>query len=106
MGVGGLLGTLGLRSGASEIAGRRGDGGGTVTLLELSAEYRESAELLRSRLRTLRRQLRRAEEPAVCFSLQRRIAMLTELLRQTNELAELTERYYERGYWRNEKYTV
>ena len=84
MGVGGLLGTLGLRSGASEIA----------------------AELLRSRLRTLRRQLRRAEEPAVCFSLQRRIAMLTELLRQTNELAELTERYYERGYWRNEKYTV
>ena len=77
-----------------------------MTLLELSAEYRESAELLRSRLRTLRCQLRRAEEPAVCFSLQRRIAMLTELLRQTKELAELTERYYERGYWRNEKYTV
>lgn len=77
-----------------------------MTLLELSAEYRASADLLRNRLRTLRHQLRQAEDPAVCFALQRRISLLTELLRQTNELTELTKRYYERGYWRNEKYTL
>ena len=77
-----------------------------MTLLELSAEYQASANLLRNRLRVLRRQLRQAEDPAVCFALQRRISLLTELLRQTNELTELTKRYYERGYWRNEKYTL
>ena len=77
-----------------------------MTLLELSAEYQASAVLLRNRLRALRRQLRQAEDPAVCFALQRRISLLTELLRQTNELTELTKRYYERGYWRNEKYTL
>ena len=77
-----------------------------MTLLELSAEYQASADLLRNRLRALRRQLRQAEDPAVCFALQRRISLLTELLRQTNELTELTKRYYERGYWRNGKYTL
>ena len=77
-----------------------------MTLLELSEEYQASADLLRNRLRTLRHQLRQAEDPAVCFALQRRISLLTELLRQTNELTELTKRYYERGYWRNEKYTL
>ena len=77
-----------------------------MTLLELSAEYQASADLLRNRLRALRRQLRQTEDPAVCFALQRRISLLTELLRQTNELTELTKRYYERGYWRNEKYTL
>ena len=77
-----------------------------MTLLELSAEYQASAALLRNRLRALRRQLRQAEDPAACFALQRRISLLTELLRQTNELTELTKRYYERGYWRNEKYTL
>ena len=77
-----------------------------MTLLELSAEYQASADLLRNRLRALRRQPRQAEDPAVCFALQRRISLLTELLRQTNELTELTKRYYERGYWRNEKYTL
>ena len=77
-----------------------------MTLLELSAEYQASADLLRNRLRALRRQLRQAEDPAVCFALQRRISLLTVLLRQTNELTELTKRYYERGYWRNEKYTL
>ena len=63
-----------------------------MTLLELSAEYQASADLLRNRLRALRRQLRQAEDPAVCFALQRRISLLTELLRQTNELTELTKR--------------
>jgi hypothetical protein len=28
------------------------------------------------------------------------------MLTQMNELAELTAHYYERGYWRNAKYTL
>ena len=40
------------------------------------------------------------------WRIKRRIAELTPLLTQMNELAELTERYYERGYYRNEKYTL
>ena len=40
------------------------------------------------------------------FWLKRRTAVLTEMLRQMNELAELTEHYYERGYYRNEKYRI
>ena len=34
------------------------------------------------------------------------MARLTPMLSEMNELAELTARYYERGFWRSEKYTV
>lgn len=37
--------------------------------------------------------------------MKRRIAELTPILTQMNELAELTERYYEKGYYRSEKYS-
>lgn len=77
-----------------------------MTLRELSREYEASAALLRARLRQLRVQLETAEEPEEIWHLQRRIYMLTRMLNQTNELAELTANYYERGYYRNEKYTV
>ena len=38
--------------------------------------------------------------------LQDRIRMLSTMLREANELAVLTERYYDRGYRRNAKYTI
>ena len=38
--------------------------------------------------------------------LKRRILELQQLQRQSRELAELTRHYYERGYYRNEKYTL
>ena len=38
--------------------------------------------------------------------LTRRILALEQLLRQSRELAELTQHYYERGYHRSEKYTL
>ena len=40
------------------------------------------------------------------FWLERRMAALAPMLRQMNELAELTAHYYERGYDRNEGYRV
>ena len=77
-----------------------------MTLAEMSREYAESAQLLRNRLRLLRQLLAQATDPEEIWHLKRRIAELTPMLTQMNELTELTARYYERGYWRNEKYTL
>lgn len=77
-----------------------------MTLQEMSAAYEASAGLLRARLRDLRRMLTQTQDPEVIFALKHRIAELTPLLTEMNELAELTKRYYERGYWRSEKYTI
>ncbi len=77
-----------------------------MTLLELSACYTAAAVPLRARLRELRLALAAATDPEEIWHLKRRIAELTPILTQMNELAQLTARYYERGYWRNEKYTV
>ncbi len=77
-----------------------------MTLTELSLCYEEAAVPLRSRLRELRMALAQAEDPEEIWHLKRRIAELTPMLTEMNELAELTARYYERGYWRSGKYTV
>lgn len=77
-----------------------------MTMTELSRSYRESAELLRQRLNELRRLRRQTTDPEERYFLTRRITDLTPLLTQMNELAELTEHYYDRGYWRSDKYTV
>lgn len=77
-----------------------------MTLKELSAEYRASAVPLRARLKELRKSLKEAKDPEEIWHLKRRIAELTPMLTQMNELAELTERYYERGYYRSDKYTL
>ena len=77
-----------------------------MTLREISREYEASASLLRRRLKQLRQELADAQDPEERWHLQRRIAVLTPMLTQMNELAELTARYYERGYYRNEKYTL
>lgn len=77
-----------------------------MTLREMSKDYAAAAVPLRNRLRQLRQELKVAEDPEVIWHLKRRIAELTPMLTQVNELAELTARYYEKGYYRNEKYTL
>lgn len=77
-----------------------------MSMEELSQAYAHSAGLLRCRLRQLRQMLNQTEDPEVAFALQQRISELAPMLTEMNDLAELTARYYERGYWRNEKYTV
>lgn len=77
-----------------------------MTLREISRGYREAAAPLRARLRQLRQELAKAEDPEEIWHIKRRIAELTPLLTQVNELAELTEHYYERGYYRGTKYTL
>lgn len=77
-----------------------------MTLREMSKDYRAAAVPLRQRLAQLRRELKAAQDPEAVWHIKRRIAALTPMLTEMNELAELTERYYERGYYRNEKYTL
>lgn len=77
-----------------------------MTLEQLSLAYQEAAVPLRARLRQLRLELAQAKDPEEMFHLKRRIAELTPMLTQVNELADLTAHYYERGYWRSEKYTL
>ena len=77
-----------------------------MTLEELSETYRKSADLLRQRLWELRIERVGMQDPERLWEIIRRIAELTPMLTEMNELAELTAHYYDRGYWRNEKYTV
>ena len=77
-----------------------------MTLQQMSKDYEASAALLRSRLRLLRQELAAATDPEEIWHIKRRIAELTPMLTQMNELADLTAHYYERGYYRSEKYTL
>ena len=77
-----------------------------MTLAEMSKDYEAAAVLLRARLRFLRLSLAQATDPEEIWHLKRRIAELTPMLTQMNELRDLTAHYYERGFYRNEKYTL
>ena len=77
-----------------------------MTLQELSRCYEEAAVPLRDRLRYLRQAVASSTDADEIWHLKRRIAELTPILTQMNELAELTAHYYDRGYYRNEKYTL
>ena len=77
-----------------------------MTLEELSRCYEEAAVPLRNRLRELRFALTETSDPEEIWHIKRRIAELTPMLTQMNELAELTAHYYDRGYYRSEKYTL
>ena len=77
-----------------------------MTLAQIGAGYRAAAVPLRRRLRELRTALKTAEDPEEVWHLKRRIAELTPMLTECNALAALCEHYYERGYYRNEAYTL
>jgi len=76
-----------------------------MTLIELSFEYRCSAEQLAQRIKQLHTQLKNTDGHDRTM-LENRIRALSSMHRQTRELAVLTGRYYDRGYYRNAKYTV
>lgn len=87
-------------------AGRRGGRERIMTLLELSVEYREHARMLDLHICQLEAVLERTRNEKQRLMLEHRIHMLSTMLREARELAVLTERYYERGYRRNAKYTL
>ena len=76
-----------------------------MTLFELSIEYRAQAEVLRTRIRELRTRLPELE-PDQRSTMEARLRMLTAMWREARDLAVFCERYYDRGYRRNAKYTI
>ena len=77
-----------------------------MTLAEISVTYEISAGLLRTRIRELRLAVREQTDPEAVRQLMARIAALEPLLRESRELAALTRHYYDREYYRNERYTL
>lgn len=75
-----------------------------MTLLELSTQYRTHATTLRERIALLVRL--EAKDEVERRLLETRVRILRTMWRETRDLAVLTERYYERGYCRNAKYTL
>lgn len=77
-----------------------------MTLCQMSSSYREDARVFSERITLLYAQLRGEESREERRRLLRRIDELRQIRRQSEELAELTERYYERSYYRDERYTM
>lgn len=76
-----------------------------MTLLRMAAGYRRSADLIRLRIVALKEAARTAE-PEERGRLEQRIRDLQALHRDTREVALILERYYDRRYHRNERYTL
>ena len=77
-----------------------------MTLLELSQQYRSSAQALLDRVHTLEARRRQETDELDRRLLERRIHCLSVMWRESRDLAVLCERYYERGYHHNGRYTV
>jgi hypothetical protein len=77
-----------------------------MMLFELAPAYRDSAAAIHLRICQLRDQAQSTADAEARRVLERRISVLLPLLIETRELAQLTARYYERGFRRNGKYTL
>lgn len=78
-----------------------------MTLLELSVQYRAQADALRARIALLEgTPPEQGPGEAGALLLQARVHMLRTMWREARDLAVLTARYYERGYRRNDRYTL
>ncbi len=77
-----------------------------MTLSELSIEYGKSAELIAQRLRLLRELERQCADEQEQARLHRRILDLRPLQQQCRELQKLTAYYYDRSFYRDEKYCI
>lgn len=78
----------------------------SMTLRELSVEYRTQAVVLRGRIQELRLRRTGTTSREEQFNLDDRIRTLLILWREARDLAMLTEHYYDRGYRRNARYTL
>lgn len=77
-----------------------------MTIKELAAQYRAAAQPIRQRLKELRLAKKQTNDREELFRIERRMAALSAMLTQLNELSDLMEHYYDRGYYRNEKYRL
>ena len=76
-----------------------------TTLLRMAASYRQSGDLIRLRIIALRDAAKTADDDERA-RLEQRIRDLNALYRDTREIAQVLERYYDRRYHKNERYTL
>ncbi|HIY21244.1 MAG TPA: hypothetical protein H9841_05000 [Candidatus Flavonifractor merdigallinarum] len=74
------------------------------TLAELAGLYIESAARLKVGIAALEARMEELDEPRR-RALERDIALLRQMLRETREVGEVVGHYYDRSYWRGGKYT-
>ncbi len=77
-----------------------------MTLREISQGYQESAGTIHTRIVELRVLEKSQTDAESARQLRRRIAELIPIWREMREIAALTNRYYDRSYHKNEKYTL
>lgn len=78
-----------------------------MRLIDLSAEYRESARLISERIKELQAAFREDKENLPdSFQIKLRIEALQAMYRETCEVAVLLEKYYDKEYRRNARYSL
>lgn len=77
-----------------------------MTLLEMSAQYADSAAAIHTRIVELRSAERAQNDSEAARLLRLRIKALLPLWREMRELTALTAHYYDRSYHKHEKYTL
>lgn len=77
-----------------------------MRLIELAAEYRESARLLKERIQELRALIQDDKDMPDNQRIKMRIKALRSMYRETTEIAVLLEKYYDREYKRNARFTI
>ena len=77
-----------------------------MLLSEMSLDYKRDQPAFHSRIKELRAAAKAETDPRRAAALEARARDLEPLRREARELADLTARYYERGYYRNEQYTL
>ncbi|NLU23843.1 MAG: hypothetical protein GXW99_03785 [Clostridiales bacterium] len=76
-----------------------------MNLIQLSVVYHDSALTIGTRIRELQR-AEAAAPPEEAQQMHRRIVALRPMLTEANELSAMLAHYYERGYHKNEKYSL
>ncbi len=77
-----------------------------MTMQELSKEYRRESDALRERILELQLLWSQCRNKRLRSALAERIRQLTAMRRDVRDVAVLLEHYYDRGYRRNERYTI
>lgn len=77
-----------------------------MLLSEMSLDYKRDQLAFHSRIKELRAAAKAETDPRRAAALEARARDLEPLRREARELEDLTARYYERGYYRNEQYTL
>ncbi|MEA4954356.1 MAG: hypothetical protein VB096_02410 [Pseudoflavonifractor sp.] len=75
-----------------------------MKLLDMADSYRTAADAVRHRIQIVEEMP--AKTPAQIQRKKERLRLLEAMRRDARDVAAICERYYERGYRRNERYTI